>query len=73
MQNISKDNLNNLRSNKYPGRGMIIGLTPDSTRIVQVYWIMGRSENSRNRIFVLEENNDFRIKHLMKVNLPIQL
>jgi len=50
--------LNNLRENPYPGRGIVIGLTPDGTRLVQVYWIMGRSENSRNRVFI-GENNGF--------------
>lgn len=35
-------------------------MTPDGTRYVQVYWIMGRSENSRNRIFVPEENGFLR-------------
>jgi len=49
-----------LRGNSYPGRGIIIGLTPDGTRLMQVYWIMGRSENSRNRIFVQEENGFVR-------------
>ncbi|NIA22055.1 MAG: inosine monophosphate cyclohydrolase [Anaerolineaceae bacterium] len=43
-----------LRRNPYPGRGIVIGLSPDGKRYVQVYWIMGRSENSRNRIFVNE-------------------
>ncbi|UVI27994.1 IMP cyclohydrolase [Paenibacillus spongiae] len=37
-----------------PGRGIIIGLTPSQCHYVQVYWIMGRSENSRNRIFKQE-------------------
>ena len=45
-------NVEALRRNPYPGRGIIIGLSPDGKRYVQVYWIMGRSENSRNRIFV---------------------
>jgi len=49
-----------LSNNSYPGRGIIIGLTPDRTRYVQVYWIMGRSENSRNRVFVPEENGFLR-------------
>ena len=47
-------NMQALRRNAYPGRGIVIGLTPDATRFVQVYWIMGRSANSRNRIFVQE-------------------
>ncbi|MEY8338264.1 IMP cyclohydrolase [Lachnospiraceae bacterium 62-35] len=41
-----------LRGNSYPGRGIILGKTPDGTRAVAAYFIMGRSENSRNRIFV---------------------
>ncbi|HBN82748.1 MAG TPA: inosine monophosphate cyclohydrolase [Clostridiales bacterium] len=44
-----------LKENPYPGRGIILGMTSDSKFIVQVYWIMGRSENSRNRIFVEEK------------------
>lgn len=53
-------NLESLKHNEYPGRGIVIGQTPDGTRLVQVYWIMGRSENSRNRIFVKEENGFVR-------------
>lgn len=49
-----------LHANPYPGRGIIIGLTPDGTRYMQVYWIMGRSENSRNRVFVQEPNGFVR-------------
>ena len=43
---------NELRNNSYPGRGIIIGKTPDGKKAVTAYFIMGRSENSRNRIFV---------------------
>ena len=41
-----------LSENAYPGRGIIIGRTPDGTKAVTAYFIMGRSENSRNRVFV---------------------
>ena len=41
-----------LQSNAYPGRGIVIGKTPDGTKAVTAYFIMGRSENSRNRVFV---------------------
>ena len=44
-----------LSSNSYPGRGIILGKTPNGEKAVIAYFIMGRSENSRNRIF---ENND---------------
>ena len=40
-----------LRSNPYPGRGIIIGCSEDGKRSIVIYFIMGRSENSRNRIF----------------------
>ncbi len=41
-----------LSSNPYPGRGIVIGRSGDGKRAVAAYFIMGRSENSRNRIFV---------------------
>lgn len=59
-QALADRTVQQLRTNAYPGRGIVIGLTPDATRYVQVYWIMGRSENSRNRIFVPEENGFLR-------------
>lgn len=41
-----------LAGNRYPGRGIIIGKTPDGKHAVSAYFIMGRSANSRNRVFV---------------------
>lgn len=46
--NISEE----LKSNAYPGRGIIIGASEDGRYAVTAYFIMGRSENSRNRVFV---------------------
>ena len=43
-----------LSGNTYPGRGIVIGKTPDGTKAVAAYFIMGRSSNSRNRVFVTE-------------------
>ena len=43
-----------LQANAYPGRGIVIGKSPDGTKAVTAYFIMGRSENSRNRIFAEE-------------------
>ncbi len=43
-----------LSTNRYPGRGIVLGVTPDGTKSVAAYFIMGRSVNSRNRIFALE-------------------
>lgn len=59
-QQLADYTVRQLQANVYPGRGIVIGLTPDETRYVQVYWIMGRSENSRNRIFVPEEGGFLR-------------
>ncbi|MBR2471740.1 MAG: IMP cyclohydrolase [Clostridia bacterium] len=43
---------NELKNNAYPGRGIVIGRTADGKKAVTAYFIMGRSENSRNRVFV---------------------
>lgn len=43
---------NELKSNEYPGRGIVTGKTPDGKYAVILYFIMGRSVNSRNRVFV---------------------
>ncbi len=43
-----------LKSNAYPGRGIVIGRSADGKQAVTAYFIMGRSSNSRNRIFVTE-------------------
>ena len=40
-----------LSSNSYPGRGIIIGKSADGSKMMMAYFIMGRSENSRNRVF----------------------
>ena len=45
-----------LAGNTYPGRGIIIGKTADGRNAAFAYFIMGRSENSRNRVFVEKEN-----------------
>lgn len=43
-----------LKGNSYPGRGIVIGTSEDGKKAVTAYFIMGRSENSRNRVFVTE-------------------
>ena len=48
-----------LKGNEYPGRGIVMGRSADGTKAITAYFIMGRSENSRNRIFV-EEGNGIR-------------
>lgn len=43
-----------LKENAYPGRGIVIGRSADGKKAVTAYFIMGRSSNSRNRIFAVE-------------------
>lgn len=43
-----------LKNNEYPGRGIVIGRSEDGKCAVAAYFIMGRSSNSRNRVFVTE-------------------
>lgn len=50
-----------LKSNEYPGRGIIIGKSKNGKYAVTAYFIMGRSENSRNRVFV-EDGDGLKTK-----------
>ena len=50
-----------LKQNSYPGRGIAIGRTPCGKKLRIAYFIMGRSENSRNRVFV-EDGDGIRTK-----------
>ena len=53
MDVYKTDDLSQLLSNNtYPGRGIILGITPSGKHAVAAYFIMGRSVNSRNRVFV---------------------
>jgi IMP cyclohydrolase len=45
-----------LSENPYPGRGIVLGVSESGEHFVQTYWVMGRSDNSRNRVFVSDEN-----------------
>ena len=54
---MEKLNLTNLlETNAYPGRGIVLGRTADNQYAVAAYFIMGRSENSRNRVFTVTED-----------------
>ena len=55
-----------ISGNSYVGRGIVIGMTPDEKNAAVAYFIMGRSENSRNRVFV--ENGDEVIIHPFDVS-----
>lgn len=59
MEKVSAGEL--LSSNEYPGRGIIAGLSENAKYAVSAYFIMGRSSNSRNRVFV-SEGEDMRTK-----------
>ncbi len=45
-----------LEENSYPGRGIIVGKTSNKKYAVSAYFIMGRSENSRNRVFIEKDD-----------------
>ncbi|MGN0674390.1 MAG: IMP cyclohydrolase, partial [Oscillospiraceae bacterium] len=49
---ITKTIADELNSLEYHGRGIMIGKSADGKKAVTAYFIMGRSENSRNRVFV---------------------
>ncbi len=49
--------LESLKNNSYPCRGIIMGLDETGTQAIQVYWLMGRSKNSRNRIIIKKGDN----------------
>ena len=50
---------NLLKTNPYPGRGIVIGKSADGKKCAFAYFIMGRSENSRNRVFVEKKGSIF--------------
>lgn len=54
IKRMAQGNLDALRGNPYPGRGIVAGLDDSGMFLVQVYWIMGRSENSRNRVLTAD-------------------
>ena len=54
MEQVARENRAKLSANPYPGRGIVIGTSQDGMYAVQIYWIMGRSENSRNRVFKVD-------------------
>lgn len=52
LRNLNEE----LKNNSYPGRGIVLGRTADGEQAVIAYFIMGRSENSRNRVFTATED-----------------
>ncbi len=58
---IAAANFNrHLVQNPYPGRGLVVGRSAAADAWLMIYWIMGRSEHSRNRRFVVEGNDTLR-------------
>ncbi|OHA21808.1 MAG: hypothetical protein A2849_02655 [Candidatus Taylorbacteria bacterium RIFCSPHIGHO2_01_FULL_51_15] len=52
LAELAEQNLSVLRNTSYPGRGFVLGVTPDGKNLVQIYWLMGRSAPSRNRVLI---------------------
>ena len=48
-----------VKGNSYVGRGVVLGLTEDGSKAVAAYFIMGRSANSRNRVFTVKNGEVF--------------
>lgn len=48
-----------IKGNSYVGRGIVVGKTPNGESAVSAYFIMGRSANSRNRVFTYKDNTLF--------------
>lgn len=55
IEQFAQINAEKLRANPYPGRGIVMGINQEGTQAIQVYWVMGRSQNSRNRVLVEEK------------------
>ncbi|HVV26295.1 MAG TPA: IMP cyclohydrolase [Candidatus Saccharimonadales bacterium] len=53
---LAEENLHELAENPYPGRGLVQGLNRTGDTALQAYWVMGRSENSRNRVLVEDDD-----------------
>ena len=53
---MDEERRNDIASTSYPGRGIVIGKSADGSKAVIAYFIMGRSENSRNRVFAETED-----------------
>lgn len=70
MKTLSLEN--ELNSNAYPGRGIVIGRSADGKTAVTAYFIMGRSVNSRNRVFT-ETADGIRPRLLTLQSCPIPI
>ncbi len=67
----TKDMEHLLSNNPYPGRGVMMGMSPSGESAVVAYFIMGRSKNSRNRVFVQDGDGVRILAHdLSKVEDP---
>ena len=64
MQTMDLNTL--LAENTYPGRGIVLGLDETGKKAVAAYFIMGRSENSRNRVLSPERTAVSSPKPLMR-------
>ena len=62
---------NDIASTSYPGRGIVIGKSADGLKAVIAYFIMGRSENSRNRVFA-ETEDGIKLRLLIRQSLLIR-
>ena len=69
LRAVAAANLRRLGENAYPGRGLVLGLSADGSRLVQVYWLTGRSPASRNRV-LLQEGESVKAESLDPSQVP---
>ena len=60
-----------LKANEYPGRGIVAGKSADGKYAVSAYWTMGRSAGSRNRIFVVENEDGSEVVRTKAFDLSL--
>jgi hypothetical protein len=63
IRTMAQGNLDRLRESEYPGRGIVLGATPSGKELVQVYWTMGRSQGSKNRMMIRDGGDIKTIPH----------
>ena len=52
---IARQNIEKIKNSDYPGRGIVLGVSPSGKELVQIYWTMGRSASSKNRMMCKED------------------
>jgi hypothetical protein len=68
LADLARSNSQSLKGNSYPGRGLVVGMDYTGQRLLQACWIMGRSINSRSRVFKADNYGSVRTEPLDSEN-----